>query len=327
MLSTVLILGLTISFFSAVLTLAHKLSNFNPRKSSNRSGTAPSRQPSASPKASQSWLRPASKQPSKGNDDLETGIPRGYSTFDRSSEVATGPLFEVHSARPSAASRQFSSISIGPLLCSASSPFDLQLDSSEGSTSSPPQSLLLDCPSSSTSRDESNSEYKTLHTFGKSGEGEVSVVKQQATGKLFVVKVVQLKRRAAGGYRMCNEASMLTYHLDSHPNIILCHDSDTEQCPASPWKCHMLLEYCSGGDLANFCAHWEVLRATRLQHVPELFLMHFIVGDWPQVHPPGQHWHPGIGESLSDVPGFLAHLTDSDSLLPPALSRQPPRIH
>ncbi|KAK1074271.1 hypothetical protein LTR74_001195 [Friedmanniomyces endolithicus] len=281
MLSIVLIIGLAISFFSAVFTLAQKLSHFNPRRSSTRTQDARQRQPSASPKASQSWLRPASKQASLAHVDLETGVSRDYQTFDNSSKVLPSSLMNLHGAQPSTSSRQFSSMSLGPLLCSASSPFDLRVDSSEGSsyvgTSSPPQSLLLDCPSSSTSQDEANSEYKTLHTFGKSGEGQVKVVKQSATGKLFVVKIVRLKRRAAGGYRMSNEASMLTYHLDQHPNIILCHDSDIEKCPASPWKCHMLLEYCSGGDLANFCAHWQVLLATRLQHVPELFLMHFIV--------------------------------------------------
>ncbi|TKA74292.1 hypothetical protein B0A55_05417 [Friedmanniomyces simplex] len=117
-------------------------------------------------------------------------------------------------------------------------------------------------PSQFASIDEASPGFDTLYTFGKSGEGEVSVVKQNSTGKLLVIKTVRMKKRqTATGYKTPAEAEMLTLHLSGkHPNIIVCHEFEIEERPQSPWLCHMLLEYCSGGDLADFCAHWHMLR-------------------------------------------------------------------
>ncbi|KAK3070443.1 hypothetical protein LTR53_010460 [Teratosphaeriaceae sp. CCFEE 6253] len=138
-------------------------------------------------------------------------------------------------------------------------------------TSSPPDSLMV----APLFTDFSNPypDYDTVRTFAQSGEGRVRVVKQLRTGELLVVKTVRMQRRANGpGYSILNEAAMLTRHLGRHPNIIQCLDFDNEQPPF----CHMLLEFCSGGDLYDFCKHWKGLKLARGSHVPPMFLLHYL---------------------------------------------------
>ncbi|TKA61224.1 hypothetical protein B0A55_11202 [Friedmanniomyces simplex] len=258
MLSDILIFGLVVAVLFLALTFGHMLCHYIPRRSSNRDNEVRSQPPSASARRSASWFWPGSEQRSRDNGDVEAGDSHTFNT----SEGQTRPLIDLHGAWPGAAPPQFASISQTPLLGPASSAFD-----------SNPANLPV-----ASYRDGASPGFDTLHTFGKSGEGEVSVVKQNSTGKLLVIKTVRMKKRqTATGYKTPAEAEMLTIHLSGkHPNIIVCHEFEIEERPESPWLCHMLLECCSGGDLADFCAHWHMLRDLQGQHVPELFLMHFI---------------------------------------------------
>ncbi|KAK5759688.1 hypothetical protein LTS12_010205 [Elasticomyces elasticus] len=205
--------------------------------------------------------------------DLETGLSQGYGTFD-----------EVHDEDPEAPQP------IPQLLhvTKRAKPFNPAPSSfysrpvslpSRRATSSPPQSMLLESPTTSQDEEETSppaAEYQTLHTFGESGEGQVRVVKEKATAELFVIKTLRTRTRKDGTFKMPNEVAMLTLHLEDHLNIIQCYDYSYGGSPENTF-CHLLLEYCSGGDLVDFCAHWRKLQYFQgIKHVPEMFIMHFL---------------------------------------------------
>ncbi|KAK5709114.1 hypothetical protein LTR17_020048 [Elasticomyces elasticus] len=205
--------------------------------------------------------------------DLETGLSQGYGTFD-----------EIHDEDPEAPQP------IPQLLhvTKRAKPFNPAPSSfysrpaslpSRRATSSPPQSMLLESPTTSQDEDEEDAsppdaEYQTLHTFGESGEGQVRVVKQKSSPERFVIKTLRTRTRKDGTIKMPNEVAMLKLHLEDHPNIIRCHTFGYESTPDNTF-CHMVLEYCSGGDLFDFCAHWRKLK--RQVFVPEMFILHFLV--------------------------------------------------
>ncbi|KAK3638468.1 serine/threonine protein kinase [Elasticomyces elasticus] len=225
--------------------------------------------------ATSSWFWPRSEQSPQRNADLETGLSQGYGTFD-----------EVHDADPEAPQP------IPQLLhvTKRAKPFNPAPSSfyyrpaslpSRRATSSPPQSMLLEPPTTSQDEDDQETsppaaEYQTLHTFGESGEGQVRVVKQKSSPERFVIKTLRTRTRKDGTIKMPNEVAMLKLHLDDHPNIIHCHTFGYESTPDNTF-CHMVLEYCSGGDLFDFCAHWRKLkRYQEGMFVPEIFLLHFL---------------------------------------------------
>ncbi|KAK4895053.1 hypothetical protein LTR27_006920 [Elasticomyces elasticus] len=269
-----------IIFFSIILVivlimeLINLLNKHMPPRRPLRGESAPLLRSSSPAHISRSWFWPRSEQPPQRNADLETGLSQGYGTFD-----------EVHDEDPEAPQP------IPQLLhvTKRAKPFNPAPSSfysrpasmpSRRATSSPSQSMLLEPPATSQDEEETSppdAEFQTLHTFGESGEGQVRVVKEKSSAELFVIKTLRTRTRKDGTIKMPSEVAMLTLHLEDHLNIIQCYDYSYGGSPDNT-VCHALLEYCSGGDLVDFCAHWQLLRRYQGQgmFVPEIFIMHFL---------------------------------------------------
>ncbi|KAK5732556.1 Serine/threonine-protein kinase Nek10 [Elasticomyces elasticus] len=270
--SDIIILFSIILVIVLIMELINLLNKHMPPRRPLRGESAPLLRSSTPAHISRSWFWPRSEQSSQRNADLETGLSQGYGTFD-----------EVHDEDPEAPQP------IPQLLhvTKRAKPFNPAPSSfysrpvslpSRRATSSPSQSMLLESPATSQDKEETSppaAEYRTLHTFGESGEGQVRVVKEKVTAELFVIKTLRTRTRKDGTFKMPNEVAMLTLHLEDHLNIIQCYDYSYGGSPDNTF-CHLRLEYCDGGDLFDFCAHWRKLKRQDM-FVPDVFIMHFLI--------------------------------------------------
>ncbi|KAK5134910.1 hypothetical protein LTR08_006000 [Meristemomyces frigidus] len=123
----------------------------------------------------------------------------------------------------------------------------------------------------------SSQEIEVVRKFGESGEGQAMLVKQRKTGELFVLKEITVSKKCAAGHgKLPGEVKAFTQHLQKrHPNIVVFHSFNLfpdEDPSASHGFCEIVLEYCSGGDLADYCGN---LFDRQLYTAP-LFVLHFI---------------------------------------------------
>ncbi|KAK5713261.1 hypothetical protein LTR15_011624 [Elasticomyces elasticus] len=264
-----------ISVIVLIMELINLLNKHMPPRRPLRGESAPLLRSSTPAHISRSWFWPRSEQTPQHNADLETGLSQGYGTFD-----------EVHDEDPEAPQPIPQLVHV----TKRAKPFNPAPSSfysrpaslpSRRATSSPPQSMLLESPTTSQDENEEETsppatEYQTLHTFGQSGEGQVRVVKEKSSAELFVIKTIRARTRKDGTIKMPNEVAMLTLYLEDHLNILQCYDYSYERTPDNTF-CHMVLEYCSGGDLFDSCAHWRKLQYYQGKHAPEMFLMHFLI--------------------------------------------------
>ena len=123
-----------------------------------------------------------------------------------------------------------------------------------------------------------NDTYKRIKTLETGDEGSCTVVKSATTGKLLVVKSIEIKKnRSVNGEKvgrrkpLPNEARMLE-RLRPHPNII--HFFGKEQsCAFRGW--HLLfMEYCTGGDLLEQLRKFQDMKIP----TPEIFTLLVFIG-------------------------------------------------
>ena len=120
-------------------------------------------------------------------------------------------------------------------------------------------------------------DFDEVHRFPESGEDLVKVVKKRSSGTLVVIKTVRAERQAdQTGYVMPNEVDILTHKLDKHPNLINLSSYSLEHSIGHDPKCHMELEYCDAGNIHHFVDHWSHFKRYRGEHVPPLFVLHFV---------------------------------------------------
>ncbi|KAK4548549.1 hypothetical protein LTR36_009459 [Oleoguttula mirabilis] len=115
--------------------------------------------------------------------------------------------------------------------------------------------------------------YEFVRRFPASGEGQVELLKAPHTGELIIVKTIALKDHPAD--RQCDlpgEIKALGRLTKQHPNIIVWHGYTTVRDSNSREICNIRMEYCSGGDLIDYC---ESLVGIRNLPAP-IFVLHFI---------------------------------------------------
>jgi len=115
-------------------------------------------------------------------------------------------------------------------------------------------------------------DYEEIPSNFPSGEGIVRTVKHAHTSELFVIKTVPAKKRSNGYYELPQEVKALAWHLRQHNNIIDFRGFDLRFARGKHAVCDILLEYCDGGDLHDFCNYWRSVGV----YVPSMFVLHFI---------------------------------------------------
>lgn len=132
-------------------------------------------------------------------------------------------------------------------------------------------------------------------------EGEVSVKRSRANGKLFVVKhshavrIDQLNRHKSDGTRAFKvpcDADFAKNLIPAHPNIVVVHAMYEDQY--APGRFYIYMEFCAGGDLNGQISFWNVHRNVP---TPRLFLYHIVVQMFEilaYIHHGLRHDHDGI---------------------------------
>jgi len=155
-------------------------------------------------------------------------------------------------------------------------------------------------------------EYTHIRNLPGGAEGEVRIIENARSGKLFVVKTIDAASRDDGYYELPGEARALACYVQKHNNIVDFAGYGLYFAKNSYPVCDLLLEYCAGGDMLSFSNHWRSMR----RYVPPMFVMHFIA-------------------SMSDALAWLHHghgplydLNDGDGSLTYEEVRRPdPIIH
>ncbi|KAF2768423.1 kinase-like protein [Teratosphaeria nubilosa] len=116
--------------------------------------------------------------------------------------------------------------------------------------------------------------FEVIHNFGPSGQGAAKVARETATGRLVVLKEITVAEEDADDLPQEVVALDGLRHLGRHPNIV----EDILCFWTGRLTCDVVLEFCDGGDLGDFIAHWATLRRRRpAQQLPMMFYLHFIV--------------------------------------------------
>lgn len=112
--------------------------------------------------------------------------------------------------------------------------------------------------------------YETVRHFGESGEGKVSVIQHHRSGQLFVLKTVAMARRSNGIFDIPSDVTILKTYLRAHSNIVELRGYELERVTSSTAQCNILLTYCAGGDLRQFCNRF----GDQGRSVPKIFILH-----------------------------------------------------
>lgn len=118
-------------------------------------------------------------------------------------------------------------------------------------------------------------DYKLVRKFKRSGEGQAKLFRARRASELMVVKTVGVMPKANGKLRLPDEVKTLKLlrRQHQHPNIIVWHGYEMDRRSRNRAVCHLKFEYCSGGDLQDYC---KGLIKTQTLAAP-LFVLHFIV--------------------------------------------------
>ncbi|KAK5121883.1 hypothetical protein LTR85_004454 [Meristemomyces frigidus] len=137
-------------------------------------------------------------------------------------------------------------------------------------------------------------DHELVRHFAESGEGQAKLVKLRETGELLVVKTIA-SEATDGQVSLPNEVKALSMLTTHHPNILAWRGYNTEQ-PSSGEVCNIMLEYCAGGDLYEYCN--RLIDNQRL--AAPVFVLHFIasmVDALAYLHL--GYWPSGLGKPAS----------------------------
>lgn len=126
-----------------------------------------------------------------------------------------------------------------------------------------------------------NDSYERITDLQDGEEGHCSVVRSKTTGKLVVIKRIQLPKSKSPNVEQTgrrlpipNEAKILLDKLHPPPHTNIIRLFATEQSPATIGRHFLYMEYCSGGDLLDQLRKFQKLKTP----VPEICTLHVFIG-------------------------------------------------
>lgn len=116
--------------------------------------------------------------------------------------------------------------------------------------------------------------YETLETIGKGSFGLIRKVKRVSDGKILARKEIDYKKMSEKEKRQLVAEVNILRELD-HPNIVRYYERFVEK---DRTVINILMEYCSGGDLAHLITRCKREKKFIPEHVVWSFLCQLVLG-------------------------------------------------